>query len=104
MNTIKLPKAAITKMLTRAELAGFTTHQFGNDVVVSFPRSERGAIERVLNVQGFGYDVCVPHFSNQNANHRMQMPRSSARVIHVSLGVDDVFSSMTALIISFANR
>lgn len=102
MKTVKLPKTAITRMLTRAELAGFTTHQFGNDVVVSFPRSERGAIERVLNVQGFGYDVCVPHFANQNANHRMQMPQTSARVVRVSLGVDDVFSSNTALIISLA--
>lgn len=102
MKTAKLPKTAITKMLTRAELAGFTTHQFGNDVVVSFPRSERDAIQHVLNVQGFGYDVCMPHFTNQNVNHRMQMPRSSARVVRVSLGVDDVFSSMTALIVSLA--
>jgi hypothetical protein len=98
----KLNKTAITKMLNRAGLAQFSTWQFGNDVVITFDRNELANFERVLDVQGFGYDVCAPTFSDHGARYAGQTQKISQRVIRVLLGSDDIYSAHTALIVSFA--
>lgn len=98
----KLNKTAITKMLNRAGLAQFKTWQFGNDVVITFDRNELANFERVLDVQGFGYDVCAPIFSDHGVRYQFQSDRISQRVKRVVLGCDDTLSAHTALIVSFA--
>jgi hypothetical protein len=105
MDTSKrLQKTAITKMLNRAQLAEFHTHQFNNDVVITFLRSDRAAFERVLDVQGFGYDICVPFFTASRSDMWGGGKNAGRRVRHICLGADDTTIMYTSLIVSFAQN
>lgn len=105
MDTSKrLQKTAITKMLKRAQLADFHTHQFNNDVVVSFLRSDIAFVERVLDVQGFGYDVCVPFFTASRSDMWGGGKNAGRRVKRILAGADDMTCMYTSLVISFAQH
>jgi len=80
----RLPKAAITRTLNRAQLADFITTQFGKDVLVTFLRSDMIDFAYALHVQGFGLDVCTPLTGS------------------VLLGEDDITSERMTLIVSMA--
>lgn len=105
--TQKLPKAAITRALNRAQLAEFTTRQFGTDVLVTFWRSDRAAIERALDVHGFAYDICSVHFSKPSItqwtigeSHDISSIGAGLKVCRVHLGCDDITNSHMTLIVS----
>jgi hypothetical protein len=111
MDTSKrLQKTAITKMLKRAQLEDFCTHQFGNDVVVTISRSELALVESVLDMQGFGYDVCVARTSEASTHRNPYDFRGVAhanagrRVVRVSVGADDKTNAYMTLIVSFGQH
>jgi hypothetical protein len=111
MDTSKrLQKTAITKMLKRVQLEDFCTHQFGNDVVITFKRSDLAFVECVLDIQGFGYDVCVARTSeaaiyrNPYDFRGVAHANAGRRVVRVSLGVDDKTNAYMMLIVSFAQH
>ena len=105
MDTSKrLPKTAITKMLNRVQLAEFHTHQFNNDVVITFLRSDLAFVECVLDIQGFGYDVCVPFFSAARSDIYRSGKNAGRRVKSILAGADDTTTMYTSLVVSFAQH
>lgn len=105
MDTSKrLQKAAITKMLNRVQLADFHTHQFNDDVVLTFLRSDIAFVECVLDIQGFGYDVCVPFMSSSRSDMWGGGKNAGRRVKRILAGADDMTNMYTSLVISFAQH
>jgi hypothetical protein len=59
MITQKLPKAAITKLLRRSQLAEFTTKQFGDQVIVTFNTADLAYFQNALRIAGFSFDFVI---------------------------------------------
>ena len=54
--TPKLPKAVITRLLNRAQLAEFKTQQFSDQVLLTCKTADLGYFQHALKVAGFAYD------------------------------------------------
>ena len=54
--TQKLPKSAITRLLNRAQLAEFTTQQFGDQVLLTCNTTDLAYFQNALRVAGFSFD------------------------------------------------
>ena len=52
----KLPKAAITRLMHRAQLAEFTTQQHGDQVLLTCNTADLEYFENALRVAGFSFD------------------------------------------------
>jgi len=52
----RLPKAEITRLMHRAQLAEFTTQQFGDQVLLTCNTADLGYFQHALKVAGFSYD------------------------------------------------
>lgn len=56
LTTPKLPKAAITRLMHRAQLAEFTTQQFGDQVLLTCNTADLAHFQNALRVAGFSFD------------------------------------------------
>lgn len=92
--TPKLPKAAITRLMHRAQLAEFTTQQFGDQVLLTCNTADLAHFQNALRVAGFSFDFVTL---------RKTVPSSSVTAISHGLNVcslDEYAEEKISLIIS----